>query len=84
MDMSDFVERDHRVFELFRKRWALGAAGTPGDFDACYCSSSMRFTRSPTVSISSSQSASHTPQRFSRLDAFGYVFLRSAQLATGK
>ena len=35
MDMSDFEERDYRVFELFRKRWALVAAGTPEDFDAC-------------------------------------------------
>ena len=28
MDMGDFEERDYRVFELFRKRWALGIMGS--------------------------------------------------------
>ncbi len=35
MDIHDFEEMDYKVFELFRKRWALVAAGTPGDFNAC-------------------------------------------------
>ena len=35
MDMGNFEERDYKAFELFRKRWAIVAAGTPEDFNAC-------------------------------------------------
>lgn len=33
--MADFEEKDYKIFELFRKKWAVVAAGTEDKFNAC-------------------------------------------------
>jgi len=33
--MSDFEEKDYKIFEMFRKDWALVTAGTIDSFNAC-------------------------------------------------
>lgn len=33
--MSNYMERDYKIFELFRNQWALVTAGTVEDFNSC-------------------------------------------------
>ena len=33
--MSDFTEKDYKIFELFEKQWALVTAGSPEHFNGC-------------------------------------------------